>query len=148
MHFKSYLMFTASLYQPRILHWLKEPGRGKKLKSMFYTTGIFDSKRLYKSYRGKKGSRHRNPLILLSLRAGAVSTKSSTISYVMSVCYMAHTNKVHTKSFTIKMKIFIQEVQIWWYQPSLKAITMRQRGHKLKSLAQSIWKPSVLQIAS
>lgn len=38
------------------------------------------------------------------------------------------------------MKIFIQEVQIWWYQPSLKAITMRQRGHKPKSLAQSIWK--------
>lgn len=54
MHFKSYLMFTASLYWPRILHWLKEPGRGKKLKSMFYTTGIFDSKRLYKSYRGGK----------------------------------------------------------------------------------------------
>ena len=144
MHFKSYLMFTASLHWTGILHWLKEPGIGK-LKCMFYTTGIFDSKRLYKSYRGKKmvmSLESPYPYFTVCWSCAFFVSVANLAPYPMSYeCLLPGTNnKTAYKNFTIKMQIFIQEVQIWWYQPSLKAITMRQRGHKPKSLAQSIWK--------
>lgn len=128
------LTFTASLWGPGVLHWPNEAGRGKKLKRVFYTALCLIPKDPIKMTRGenKKGHIAGIPLSRLCW--------NDVLSIWTLPCYVAHTNRPHTKGFTIKMKIFIQEVQIWWYQPSLKAITMRQRGHKPKSLAQDMWK--------
>lgn len=139
-------MWTASLCRPGVLQWPNEPGRGEKLESKFYTALCLIPRELIKRTRGenKKGHIAGIPLSLLCwnyVLSVSVQLQHHALSNMdTSLLRGTHKQTAYKRFFTIKMKRFIQEVQIWWYQPSLKAITMRQRGHKPKSLAQDMWK--------